>query len=86
MTRSGTEPGDFVEFDMDLLEAQRRQLVRSALETARPQLEAETGASLHLASEGNNLVLADDDGVRFVATLSGGGRVTLTDLRSSDLL
>ncbi len=86
MTRSGTEPGDFVEFDMDLLEAQRRQLVRSALEAARPGLEAETGVSLRVTSEGNNLVLADGDGVRFRATLSGGGRVTLTDLRASDRL
>lgn len=86
MTRSGTEPGDFVEFDMDLLEAQRRALVRSALEAARPGLEAETGVSLRLASEGNNLVLADERGTRFRATLSGSGRVTLTDLRPTDRL
>ncbi len=31
MRPSGTEPGDFVEFDYDLIEAERRQRIREVL-------------------------------------------------------
>ncbi len=83
---SSTEPGDFVEFDMDLLEAERRQLIRTELDTIKPVLEAELGIELHITNSGNNLVLADANGVRFRTSLSAQGRLMLTDERLGELL
>ena len=39
MRPSGTEPGDFVEFDYDLIEAERRQRIREVLHHVRADLE-----------------------------------------------
>ena len=86
MRPSGTEPGDFVEFDMDLIEADRRQRLRDALNHALPMLERETGVQLHLANDGNDLVLTADGNIRFRASLAPDGRVVVTDLDSGDLL
>ncbi len=83
---SSTEPGDFVEFDMDLLEAERRTIIRAELDAIKPVLEADLGTDLHITNDGNNLVLADADGVRFRASLSADGRLTLTDERLGELL
>ena len=70
MRPSGTEPGDFVEFDMDLIEAERRQRLRDALNHALPMLERETGVQLQLANDGNDLVLTADGNIRFRASLA----------------
>ena len=86
MRPSGTEPGDFVEFDMDLFEADRRQRLRDALNHALPMLERETGVQLQLANDGNDLVLTADGSIRFRASLAPDGRVVVTDLDSGDLL
>ncbi|MDE0873778.1 MAG: hypothetical protein OSA88_07870 [Acidimicrobiales bacterium] len=86
MSPSGTEPGDFVEFDMDLIEADRRQRLRDALNRARPILERETGVQLQLANDGNDLVLTTDGKIRFRASLAPDGRAIVTDLGSGDLL
>lgn len=86
MRASGTEPGDFVEFDMDLIEADRRQRLRTALEAARPELELELGLTLRVDNDGSQLVLADADGVRFTATVGPSGRLILTDQRATDVL
>ena len=86
MRPSGTEPGDFVEFDMDLIEADRRQRLRDALNHALPILERETGVQLQLANDGNDLVLTTDGNIRFRASLAPDGRVVVTDLDSGDLL
>ena len=86
MRPSGTEPGDFVEYDMDLLEAQRRTRMRVALEASRIELSEELGTELHVASEGNELVLADADGIRYRATMNSRGRLVLTAVRGASLL
>ncbi|WP_419907981.1 hypothetical protein [Candidatus Poriferisodalis sp.] len=86
MRPSGTEPGDFVEYDMDLYEAQRRSRMRAALEASRVELSRELGIELQVASEGNNLVLADADGVRYRASLNHEGRLVLTAARGASLL
>ena len=86
MRPSGTEPGDFVEFDMALIEAERRQRLRDALNHALPMLERETGVQLQLANDGNDLVLTTDGNIRFRASLAPDGRVVVTDLDSGDLL
>ncbi|WP_419921594.1 hypothetical protein [Candidatus Poriferisodalis sp.] len=86
MRPSGTEPGDFVEYDMDLLEAQRRTRMRSALEASRIELSEELGLELHVANEGNELVLADADGIRYRATMNPQGRLVLTAVRGASLL
>jgi len=86
MRPSGTEPGDFVEFDFDLIEAERRQRLRDALNQARPTLERETGVQLQLSNDGNDLVLTADGNIRFRASLAPDGRVIVTDLGSGDLL
>lgn len=86
MRPTGTEPGDFVEFDLDLIEADRRQRVRAALEQARPLLEAELAVELTVDNLGNDLVLSDRDGVRFTASIGPDGRLMVTDQRKHRLL
>ncbi len=86
MRPTGTEPGDFVEYDMDLYEAQRRSRMRAALEASRVELSSELGTELQVASEGNELVLADADGVRYRASLNHEGRLVLTAVRGASLL
>lgn len=86
MRPTGTEPGDFVEYDMDLYEAQRRSRMRAALEASRAELSHELGIELRVASEGNELVLADADGVRYRASLNHEGRLVLTAARGASLL
>lgn len=85
MTSTGTEPGDFVEYDMDLLEIEQRRQIRLALEHAKPTLEKEVGTKLHITNDGNALGLADETGVRFRATTSPLGRLMITDERGSKL-
>ena len=58
MRPSGTEPGDFVEFDYDLVEAERRQHIRDVLSHVRPKLEKETGVELEITNDGNDLALS----------------------------
>jgi hypothetical protein len=86
MRPSGTEPGDFVEFDLDLIEADRRARLRSALEQVAPRLAAEIGAELHVDTVGNDLVLSDSRGPRFTAAIGPDGRLMVTDLRGCPLL
>ena len=86
MRASGTEPGDFIEFDYDLIQAERRQRIRDGLTEARPKLEKETGAMLTVSNDGNDLVLSEDGEVRFRAALSSDGRVVITDLKSGNRL
>ncbi len=84
--RTGTEPGDFVEFDLDLIEAERRRNLRQALEAARRQLEQEVDTVLRVDTDAGTLVLADDRGPRFTGTIAPDGRLMITDVRGSDLL
>ncbi|MBM37416.1 MAG: hypothetical protein VX963_07080 [Actinomycetota bacterium] len=86
MRPSGTEPGDFVEFDYDLMEAERRQRIRDVLHRVRPALEQEVGRALEVSNDGNDLVLVSDGEIRFRAALAPDGRVIVTDLRSGDHL
>ena len=86
MRPSGTEPGDFVEFDYDLVQAERRQHIRDVLNEVRPKLEKETGVKLEITSDGNDLVLSADGEVRFRAALSSDGRLVITDLKSTNRL
>ena len=83
MRPSGTEPGDFVEFDYDLVEAERRQQIRDVLSQVRPALEKEIGVELKIVNDGNDLVLTADGEIRFRAALAPDGRVVVTDLKSS---
>lgn len=86
MRPSGTEPGDFVEFDYDLVVAERRQQIRDVLNQVRPTLEKEIGVELKIANDGNDLVLTADGEIRFRAALAPDGRVVVTDLKSSHRL
>ena len=65
MRPSGTEPGDFVEFDYDLIEAERRQRIREVLHHVRADLEKEIGSPLEVSNDGNDLVLVADGEIRF---------------------
>ena len=82
MRPSGTEPGDFVEFDYDLIEAERRQRIREVLHRVRPDLEHEIGSALEVSNDGNDLVLVAGGEIRFRAALAPDGRVIVTDMRS----
>ena len=73
MRPSGTEPGDFVEFDYDLIEAERRQRIREVLHHVRADLEKEIGSPLEVSNDGNDLVLVADGEIRFLAALAPDG-------------
>ncbi len=71
---------------MDFYEAQRRSAMRAALETSRAELSAELGVKLHIASDGNELALADDEAIRYRASLNSQGRLVLTAVSKAGLL
>jgi hypothetical protein len=87
MRPSGTEPGDFVELDIDMIEADRRQRLRFELERVRKSLESEIETMLHVNNDGNDLVLCDDEGVvRYRPTMNRDGRLIVTNERGSAFL
>ncbi len=86
MRPTGTEPGDFVEFDLDMIEADRRQRLRTALQVAKAELESELDVELTLSNQGNELVLTDDDGTRFTGSIGPDGRLVITDHRANNVL
>ena len=86
MRPTGTEPGDFVEFDLDMIEADRRQRLRTAHQVAKAELESELDVELTLSNQGNELVLTDDDGTRFTGSIGPDGRLVITDHRANNVL
>ena len=86
MRPSGTEPGDFVEFDYDLIEAERRQRIRDVLLKVRSDLEKEIGSELQISNDGNELVLMADGQIRFRSGLASDGRLVVTDIKKTDRL
>ena len=86
MRPTGTEPGDFVEFDLDMIEADRRQRLRTALQVAKAELECELDVELTLSNQGTELVLTDDDGTRFTGSIGPDGRLVITDHRANNVL
>ena len=86
MRAIGTEPGDFVEFDLDLIEADRRQKIRDLLEGIIPTLQNELNCELSIGNDGVELVLVDNNSIRFRATFNFKGRLVLTDQRPTELL
>lgn len=86
MRPSGTEPGDFVEFDYDLIEAERRQRIRDVLLKVRSDLEKEIGSELQISNDGNELVLMADGRIRFRSALASDGRLVVTDIKKTDRL
>jgi hypothetical protein len=86
MRAIGTEPGDFVEFDLDLIEADRHQKIHDLLQKIIPALQDELNCQLSLAADGLELVLMDNNSIRFRATFNFKGRLILTDQRPTKLL
>ena len=86
MRAIGTEPGDFVEFDLDLIEADRRQKIRDLLEGIIPALQNELNCELSIGNDVVELVLVDNNSIRFRATFNFKGRLVLTDQRPTELL
>ena len=86
MRPSGTEPGDFVEFDYDLIAAERRQRIRDVLLKVRSDLEKEIGSELQISNDGNELVLMADGQIRFRSALASDGRLVVTDIKKTDRL
>ena len=86
MRAIGTEPGDFVEIDLDLIEADRRQKIRDLLEGIIPALQNELNCELSLGTDGAELVLVDNNSIRFRATFNFKGRLVLTDQRPTKFL
>jgi hypothetical protein len=87
MRPAGTEPGDFVELDIDMIEADRRQQLRFELERVRKSLESEIETTLQVNNDGNDLVLCDDEGVvRYRPTMNRDGRLIVTNEQTSAFL
>ena len=86
MRAIGTEPGDFVEFDLDSIEADRHQKIHDLLQEVIPSLQDEFNCQLSLATDWLELVLMDNNSIRFRATFNFKGRLVLTDQRPTKLL
>ena len=86
MRAIGTEPGDFVEFDLDSIEADRHQKIHDLLQEVIPSLQDEFNCQLSLDTDGLELVLMDNNSIRFRATFNFKGRLVLTDQRPTKLL
>ena len=86
MRPSGTEPGDFVEFDYDLIEAERRQRIRDVLLKVRSDLEKEIGSELQISNDGNEVGLMADGQIRFRSAVAADGRLVVTDIKKTDRL
>ena len=86
MRAIGTEPGDFVEFDLDSIEADRHQKIHDLLQEVIPSLQDELNCQLFIATDGLELVLMDNHSIRFRATFNFKGRLVLTDQRPTKLL
>jgi hypothetical protein len=86
VTASGTEPGDFVDLDMDAMTVDRRLRLVALVRNNQGRLEAQLGSPLQVVSAGDDVELHDRDGLRFTATLSADGRLVLTDERLGDRL
>lgn len=87
MSGYGTEPGDFVEFDLVAIEAERQRQIAAFLGRAAKRLSAERGASLVPAVVEGEQVLVDEDGeVRYRAEIARDGRLEVTVVLHGDLL
>jgi len=86
VTTSGTEPGDFVDLDMDAMTVDRRIRLLGMIRDRVGALEAQFGQPLSVVSAGEEVELHDDAGLRFTASLSSDGRLVLTDERLGDRL
>ncbi len=86
VTSTGTEPGDFVEFDLDAIESERQRQLGVQLIRAARVLSEECGSELHVATVDGLQVLTDDSGVRYRADITRHGRLEVTAVPSGDLL
>jgi hypothetical protein len=86
VTTSGTEPGDFVDLDMDTMKVDRRLRLIGLVQSVQGDLESEIGGTLEIVAAGDTVELHDGSGLRFTASLGADGRVVLTDERLGDLL
>jgi hypothetical protein len=83
---SGTEPGDFVEFDLEAIEDQRQRQIGVSLVRAARLLSEESGKELRVAMIDGEQVLADESGVRYRADVTRSGRLEVTAVLTEDLL
>ena len=86
MNATGTEPGDFVEFDLEAIEAERQRQMGVHLIRAARVLSEESGSELRVATIDGLQVLADDSGVRYRADVTRHGRLEVTAVLPGELL
>jgi hypothetical protein len=86
VTASGTEPGDFVDLDMDSIAVDRQMRLQASLADVLPELEAETEGPLSVEYVDGVLLLRHGGEVRYVASLTAAGRLVVTDRALGDRL
>ena len=86
MTGSGSEPGDFVELDVDAVEVARVRDLHESLVVAARELSAELGCELRVAVVDGAEVLADQERVKYRVDAIRNGRLELTVVLADDLL
>lgn len=86
MIASGTEPGDFVEFDLEAIEAERQRQMAVFVAKAARRLSEESGSELVPAVIDGRQVLVDGDEVRYRAEITRDGRLEVTAVLPGDLL
>ena len=86
MSGEGTRPGDFIEFDLQAIEAERQREITVELLKAARTLSAELGRELRVAKIDGHQVLADETGVRYRADVTRNGRLEVTAVLPGTLL
>ena len=86
MNSTGTEPGDFVEFDLEAIEAERQRQMGVHLIRAARVLSEQSGSELRVAMIDGVQVLIDESGVRYRADVTRQGRLEVTAVLPGDLL
>jgi hypothetical protein len=86
MTTSGTEPGDFVDLDMDSIAVDRQLRLLGLVQDVLGDLQRESGRKLELEHVDQSLHLSHDGRLVYVASLSHDGRLVVTEHIDDGLL
>ena len=80
MTQTGTEPGDFVELDLDEQDDLRVRNLLAAIDGARASLVEQIGPFKTAVTSTGMVTVNAEDGEEHRASLTGEGRLVLTPI------
>ena len=86
MTTSGTEPGDFVDLDLDSIAVDRQLRLVGLVRDVLGELQRESGRDLELEHIDQSVHLSHAGTLVYVASLGHDGRLVITERIDDHLL